>query len=197
MFCSCILTFPPGAKWVGSPHCSELLTIRMGTGFELPAPQHRQTHTPAAMRTLTALRAWTQHSSPKNKAGSRSAVESISIHRSTQPACLSNTSCTPFSLFWDISSYISGYISDPLPMQSICSQHMTADSCTVCEAVRKHLWLPTWSRAFFNNSVLFTCTPSKWLTGFLWREISLAGTTARLHSLYRQRGRLTQHKHSA
>ena len=122
--------------------------------------------------------------------------ESISIHLSTQPAHLPNMSHTPFSLFWDIFSSISGYISDPHPMQAIHSQHMTADSHTVCEAARKLPWLPTWSRAFFNNSVLCTCTPAKWLTGFLWREISLAGTTARLHCLYQQRGKLTQHKHS-
>lgn len=154
--------------------------------------EHRQPHTPAARR---ALRAWTGHSSPGAKLDPELPCREhqYSPEHPASPLLSSNTSCAPFSPFWDISSCISGHISDPRPMQAICSQHTTADSRTAREAAGKHPRLPTWRRAFFNDSVLFTCAPSKWLTGFLWREVSLAGTTARLHSLYQQGHKLTQH----
>lgn len=70
------------------------------------------------------------------------------------PLLSSNMSCTPFLLVWDISAYISGYISDPHPVQAVCGQDMTANSHTVCAAARKHPWLPTWSRAFLNNCLI-------------------------------------------
>lgn len=147
---------------------------------------HLDAHSPQSLNTaqLSREQSWSQIC----------CTESISIHQSAQPARFSHLT-GPLLLFYSFETSLHIYPDTP-QIHTQCKLSVVSiwlQTHTLSEAARKHPWLLTWSRAFLNNSVSFTSTPSKWLTGFLWREISLAGTTARLHSLYQKRGKLTQH----
>lgn len=188
MFLSCILTLQPGAICERSSWCWLSLWVWVWT-FSSTAQEY--THHRCCMDIWSLNTA--QHPQEQNWTQICS-TEHLSIYQSTQPAHLSRL-IRPELHFYPFEHLI--FIWIHLRSTPNSSYLQSGYDRMFTQFVRQqgniHSYQP---EPELNNSVLFACTPSKWLTDFLWREISLAGTTARLHSLYQQRGKRTQHKHS-
>lgn len=121
---------------------------------------HVDTHNPQNLNTaqLSQKQCWTQMCCAQN----------LSIYYSTQLAHLSHL------VFFTLLRHLFIFIwihPRSTPSASCLQPAHDGESQFVRQKGKSHNYQPE-----FNNSVLFTCTPSKWLTDFLWREISLAGT---------------------
>lgn len=121
---------------------------------------HVDTHNPQNLNTaqLSQKQCWTQMCCAQN----------LSIYYSTQLAHLSHL------VFFTLLRHLFIFIwihPRSTPSASCLQPAHDGESQFVRQKGKSHNYQPE-----FNNSVLFTCTPSKWLTDFLGREISLAGT---------------------